>query len=263
MWNSVRGLPDATVNALRWVAAIPAAALPKRRWPRLEGQIPVSEAAPLSALVTILLGAAIGIPGFIEHTTAQVSRNNQLILDEAQKEAARPEGEEKLSPRDWGRMFVNASSLSLFTFILLTPAGWMSTYLGVSGMWRGIASLVDEPFGDPILTGIDALFTHRYRTARTRTEIRQREALEGPEVPDRIVQGAHAGIPGADLVVVSSRRKTHWDVGTVVDTGERWFRVTAIEERTIAGRLRTLYALREHNDFEAFRRRVQYTIPNP
>ena len=70
-----------------------------------------------------------------------------------------------------------------------------------------------------------------------------------------------AGIADADLVIVCARRKPEWDTGTAVDTGTRWFRVTSIEERTIAGRLRTLYGLKEHKDLEVFRRCVRYELP--
>jgi hypothetical protein len=56
--------------------------------------------------------------------TEQVSRNNRAILDAATGQAARPPSSDKLSDREWGRMFVTASGLSLFTFIFLTPAGW-------------------------------------------------------------------------------------------------------------------------------------------
>ena len=92
--------------------------------------------------------------------------------------------------------------------------------------------------------------------ARTR-----REMLEGPAVADRVVLGSHIGVAGAELVIVCARRKPLWDVGTVVDTGEQWFRVTSIEERTIGGRLRTLYGLTEHRDSGAIRRAVRYDMP--
>lgn len=104
-------------------------------------------------------------------------------------------------------MFVHASSLSLFTFIFLTPAGWASTYLGISGTLRGIAAAIDDPFGDPILTGVDAILLHGARRSRAHLSRRQRESLEGPDVPDRVVRGSHIGIVAAELVIVSARRK--------------------------------------------------------
>ena len=85
--------------------------------------------------------------------------------------------------------------------------------------------------------------------------------LEGPEIPDRVVPGAQVGLPDALLVVVASRRKPDWDAGTVVITPGSIYRVGTIVERTIRGRLRTLYPLTEHKDFEAFRRTVHYDMP--
>ena len=249
------------VNAIVWVAGLLAASLPKRWWPRLDPHIPVTASAPLASVLTVLLAGVGGISGFINYATDQVSLNNRAVLTAAQREAARPLSEEKLSDKDWGRMFVGISSLSIFTFIFLTPAGWASTYFGMSGTWRAVAAAIDDPFGDPILTGLDALVLTGVRRARARRARRQREALEGPEAADRVVRGSHIGVPGADLVIVAARRKPSWDVGTVVDTGHRWYRVTSIEERTVGEWLRTLYALTPHQDHEAFRRRVHYDLP--
>ena len=262
MWKGVREFPPALVNTLAWIAGVAAASLPKRWWPILDPSVPVTDSASIASILTVLLAGVIGVPGFIEHTAQQVSLNNRAVLAEAQKAAAKPEADETLSQRDWGRMFVGVSSLSLFTFIFLTPAGWASTYLGISGTWRAIAAAVDDPFGDPILTGVDTLLVRGARRAHSHAERRQRETLEGPDVPDRVVRGSHLGIAGAELVIVSARRKPSWDAGTVVDTGEGWYRVASIQERTIGGWLRTLYALSRHEDHEVFRRCVRYTMPS-
>ena len=262
MWKGVREFPRALVNTLAWIAGVAAASLPKRWWPILDPYVPATDSASIAAILTLLVAGAIGVPGFIDHTQQQVSLNNRAVLAEAHKAAARPEAEETLSQRDWGRMFVGVSSLSLFTFIFLTPAGWASTYLGISGTWRAIAAAVDDPFGDPILTGLDTLLVRGARRVHNHAERRQRELLEGPEVPDRVVRGSHIGIAGAELVVISARRKPSWDAGTVVDTGEGWYRVASIQERTIGGWLRTLYALSRHEDHEAFRRCVRYKMPS-
>jgi hypothetical protein len=262
VWKSVREFPRALVNALAWIAGVAAASVPKRWWPMMDPYVPVTESASIAAILTLLVAGAIGVPGFIDHTQQQVSLNNRAVLAEAQKAAARPEADETLSQRDWGRMFVGVSSLSLFTFIFLTPAGWASTYLGISGTWRAIAAAVGDPFGDPILTGVDSLLLRGARRTRAAAARQQREMLEGPEVPDRVVRGSHIGIAGAELVIISARRKPSWDAGTVVNTGEGWYRVTSIQERTIGGWLRTLYALSRHEDHEAFRRCVRYKMPS-
>jgi hypothetical protein len=261
MRKSLHQLPAACLNALAWIAGVAAAGLPKRWWPVLDPYVPASDSAGVAAIVTILAGAAIGVPGFIGHATEQVSRNNRAILDAATDQAARPPSSDKISDREWGRTFVTASGLSLFTFIFLTPAGWASTYLGISGVWRAVAAAVDDPFGDPLLTGLDSLFLRTARRGRAHIARRRRESLEGPEVPDRILRGSQVGTADTEVVIVSSRRKAFWDAGTVVDAGDRWYRVIGIEERTIQGRLRTLYRLNEHRDHEVFRRPVRYDIP--
>ena len=259
MWKSVR--ENALLNTLVWIAGVAAATLPKHWWPKLDPYVPATDSASIAGILTILVAGAIGVPGFIDHTVRQVSLNNQAVLAAATKAASRPEAEETLSQRDWGRMFVGVSSLSLFTFIFLTPAGWASTYLGISGTWRAIAAAVDDPFGDPILTAVDSVLLRGVRRARADAARRKRETFEGPVVPDRVVRGSHIGINGADLVIISARRKLSWNTGTVVDTGERWYRVTSIEERTIGNRLRTLYVLTRHRDHEVFRRGVRYDMP--
>jgi len=261
MWDGVRAFAGALLGVVTWIAGVAAATLPKRWWPVLDPYVPATDSAAISAILTILIAGAIGVPGFISHATEQVALNNEAILAAAQDQASRPASAETVSEREWGRMFVGASGLSVFTFIFLTPAGWASTYLGISGTWRGIAAAVDDPFGDPILTGLDVLVrggTRRIGSDFART---RREMLEGPVVADRVVPGPRLGVAGAELVIVSARRKPLWDVGTVVDTGEDWFRVASIEERTIAGRLRTLYGLTEHRDSEAIRRAVRYEMP--
>ena len=255
------GLARSILVLVEWAGGIVGASLPKRWWPALDAYVPASQSTLASAIVTVLAAGAIGIPGFISHTASQASLNNRATLMAAQREAAKPESQERFDERAWGRAIVGASSLSLFTFVLLTPAGWLSTYFGMSGTWRAIAAAVDDPFGDPVLTGLDALIVGGIVRARERRLRSRRESLEGPEVPDRIVPGSKVGMPGADLVVVSARRKAEWDKGTAVDTGDRWFRVTSIEERTIGGRLRTLYGLTEHHDLEVFRRCVRYELP--
>ena len=119
----------------------------------------------------------------------------------------------------------------------------------------------DDPFGDPILTGVDAVLFRLRTGQRTRAGIAAREALEGPEIPDRVVSASAAGIDGCDLVIVSSRQKPGWARGVAVFTQERCYRIGEPVERTIAGRLRTLYPLTEHKDFEAIRKSVHYELP--
>jgi hypothetical protein len=153
------------------------------------------------------------------------------------------------------------AGLSIFTFLLLTPKGWVTMYLGGSGAVRMGAAWFDDPIGDPILTAVDEIGRWMTRRQRLKTARRSRESLEGPEIPDRLVSSAAAGIPGCDLVVVVSRRKAGWDRGVVVFTQTGCYRIGEPVERTVAGRLRTLYPLTEHRDLEAIRRSVHYDLP--
>jgi len=235
-------------------AGIAAATLPARFWPDLDEHLPVTESAFIASLLTLLAGAAIGIPGFLNHATEQAAYNTQAMLNAATSTA--PEAQAVDSS-----MSVGMSSLSLFTFLLLTPSGWATMYLGLTGLIRTAAAALDDPHGDLLLTVVDGVLVRTIRGGQAYRNRTNREALEGPDVPDRVIAGAQVGLPDAHLVVVASRRKTDWDAGTVVITADAVYRVGVIVERTIRGRLRTLYPLTEHKDFETFRRTVHYTMP--
>ena len=59
----------------------------------------------------------------------------------------------------------------------------------------------------------------------------------------------------------ASRAKHGWENGVTVFTAGAAYRIGQPVERTIAGRLRTLYPLTEHKDFEAVRKSVHYDLP--
>lgn len=234
------------IRTLAFVAAMVAVLLPHRHWRRFPSWMPMESAAFLSGLATLFLGAAIGIPGFLEHITATVSLANETLL----------------KSDTWSRgMAGGFSGLSIFTFLLLTPKGWATSYLIGTGGLRMGAAWFDDVVGDPLLTIIDhAMF--RWRQRRSTLHAREaREALEGPEIPDRVVTPASAGIGGCDLVIVASRRKQGWERGVVVFTPAAVYRIGDPVERTVAGRLRTLYPLAEHKDLEAVRKSVAYDLP--
>jgi hypothetical protein len=239
---------------LKRAAGIAAAMLPARLWPSLDASLPVTESAFIASLLTLLAGAAIGIPGFLNHATEQAAFNTQAMLNAA---ASAAPGAQSVD----SSMSVGMTSLSLFTFLLLTPQGWATMYLGLTGLFRTVAAGLDDPHGDVLFTVVDGLLIRTLRRGQVRRTRTNREALEGPSVPDRVVPGAQVGLPGAELVVVASRRKTDWDAGTVVITPGAVYRVGTVVERTIRGRLCTLYPLTEHKDFEAFRRTVHYELP--
>ena len=179
------------------IVGLLAAWLPHRRWRAVPLWIPVERAAFASGLITFLAGAAIGIPGFLEHAGANVSFLNETLVREAQRSVA----------VDYNRGMVQGfAGLSIFTFLLLTPTGLLTSYLLVSGGIRAASAWFEDPVGDPILTGIDYALTGGRERRRREGARRLREALEGPEVADRVVTATAAGVPACDLVIVSSRR---------------------------------------------------------
>jgi hypothetical protein len=236
----------------RFVAAIAASLLPRRHWDALPPAIPVEMGAFASGIATLLAGTAIGIPAFIDHARQATSLGVDAMLHRTftDPNAGYSQG-----------LVQGFSGLSIFTFLLLTPIGWLTTYLVCTGTVRGIAAYFDDPVGDPLLTGIDAIVSGRLRIRRTRKARAERETLEGPEVPDRVVSASAAGIPDCDFAIVSSRRKPGWEPGAAVFTRDGCYRIGEPVERTIHGRLRTIYPLTEHSDFEAVRRSVRYDLP--
>jgi hypothetical protein len=239
-------------GAAIFLGAMAGAWLPHRYWARLPASFPMETAAFVAGLATLFLGAAIGIPGFLAHAHATTS----LGLDaELHNVFTNPAAGYRQG------LVQGFAGLSIFTFLLLTPTGWVTLYLIVSGTGRAMAAWFDDPIGDPLLTGLDMIVSGRTQERRNRRAQAEREALEGPAVADRLVSSAAAGIPGCDFVIVSSRRKPAWERGVAVFTPDACYRVGDPVEQTIQGRLRYLYPLTEHADLEVIRRSVQYDLP--
>lgn len=234
-----------------------AALLPARWWPSVDARLDPARHTTASGVVTILLAAAMGVPGFLAHAGANASRANTAMLEVAVAQAG---GGTHGEPEVTTAFAQGLTALSLFTFLLFTPRGLLTLYLAASGTLRVAAAIADDPMGDPLLTAADVAVHLRRNRRQTQRRAAERLALEGTEVPDRVVTGAQAGLD-ADLVVVSSRVKEGWTENTVLFSGARAFRIGAPVERMIAGRLRTLYPLREHRDLEAARRSVHYELP--
>ena len=245
--NHLVGVVLSLGEALRRVAGVGAAVLPRRWWDALDCYVPAIDSALVSGILTFMVGASLGIVSFVSHATGWAAETNRLVL-----------GSPDLALSGAGSI---SMLLAFFTFLFFTPWGWITLYLTFSGFIRAGAAAFSESFGDPLLTGLDALAFGTTRRARARRARARREALEGPEVPDRIVPGSKVGMRGVDLVIVASRVKPGWNKGTVVMSATKAYRVGTVEERTIAGRLRTLYPLTEHKDLEVFRRTVHYDLP--
>jgi hypothetical protein len=243
---------------VRFTIAIVASLLPRYYWRRLEEFVPVSRAALLSGIISVLAASAIGIPAYLQFTEASARGAVQAMLRATGWIApgAGPAPTVDTALTGWvGTWF------SPVTFLLATPAGLVSAYLLTTGFFRALSAYVDDARGDPVLTVIDAVVRRTRTKAQTRRIREAREALEGPEVPDRLVTGQAAGFPGAHLVVVASRRKPDWEPGAFIITADKWYRLGVPAERHLPGGLRTLYPLTEIADHEVLRRGVPYELP--
>jgi len=245
-------------GVLTFLAAMVAVLLPFRLWPRLPSSFDMTRAAMASGLVTFFLAAAIGIPGFLEHAGFLVSETNALTLKVAEQQIQ--SGMRDDDPKAI-RFAPAMNAFALFTFLLMTPKGWATLYLGGTGSIRLAAAWFEDPVGDPVLTGLDAILWRARARRRVEEERRTRELLEGPELRDRLVSSERAGIPGCDLVIVSARRKPGWARDVVVYTADSCYRIGDPVERVVAGHVRTLYPLTEHIDLEVVRKSVNYDLP--
>ncbi len=239
------------------MGGVAAAFLPPRYWSQFDDRLPVTSSGTLSGVLTFMTGGVLGVVGFIRYAGAQASALNTAMLKVAERQLAQPPGGNEITSTT--PMFVNA--IAPVAFLFFTPLGLICLYLIVTGAIRGIANVVEDPLGDPLLTGADLALRAARTRRQARSDARRREDAEGPEIPDRAVSGRAAGLPGADVVIVSSRRKNGWTAGLIVMTTERWYRLGEPVERVVEGRLRTLYPLKEHNDLEAARRTVHYELP--
>lgn len=221
----------ALVDAL---LALPGALLPRQRWDSLD--LPIQNVVLASSLLTCLGGAALGITGFFAHMA------------------------DILAQREWTAppMMI----LEFVSYVLATPRGLFSLYLAISGLIRSISWLVDEPLGDPILTGIDHLVSNTTASRRTRVARVARERLEGTVEPDRRYDGEWAGLTGVDYVVVAARRKPGWTKGTWVITGDGWFTLGEPFDRPTPNGLRTVYPLTlQTTTLDVLRKGVSYELP--
>lgn len=243
------------IAVYRPVAALVAAFLPRRRWDAFP-ELPIARMAVLSGTLTCLAAIVFGVVGFLAHAQRAADALAGLTLHVAERQARYEIGGEVTTT-----MMQGASGLSIVSFLFLTPLGLCMMYLAVTGLLRGVAALVDDPVGDPLLTAIDRVVTRRADGLRRARDRRARERLEGEEVPDRLwpAQAVHAA--GFDYVVVSSRRKTGWTPGTFVITSDKWYTVGEAFEVRLPGGLRTLYPLKEQRTNEVLRRAVQYELP--
>ena len=243
---------------VRFIFAIPLGLAPRRYWRSLDVYAPVTGAALLSAIATVFLGAAIGIPAYLNYAQQTAGAAVDMMLQAAGWKPMPAGGTATIAG---AQLTWVAGSMNIWAFFLTAPAGIASVYIVATGWIRIIAWYVDDAWGDPLLTIADSLvrrswFRHKAAAAKS-----DREKREGAEVPDILLTGADAGVPDCDLVVVASRRKAEWDAGAIVVTDDKWFKLGAPLEQQMPGGWRTLYPLTELHHHEVLRRAVRYTLP--
>jgi nucleotide-binding universal stress UspA family protein len=248
---------EALANLARALASLPLALLPRRHWewfPRL----PIRAAAVPSAFATLAVGLYAGGRGFMAYARHAADSVNTAMLDAAARQL---QGQGTAGPPVTTLSSQAFSALSPFAFVLATPLGWLASYLVISGVLRAVSAGVDQPIGDPLLTGIDALASRRRQRALESSRRLARERQEGPEVADRLITGEACGLPAADLVVIASRRKGDWSAGTIVVTPDAWYRLAEPFDVTLPQGVRTAYPLTKLETTEVLRRSVSYTLP--
>lgn len=192
-------------------------------------------------------GVAIGMSGFLDYAWEITSRTTDAFM------AAH--GDDVLLP--------GSGMAILPMFLLATPAGLLSLYLTATGFLRAVeVFLLDHRRGDPVLTLIDAACQGMSRRLRDGSSRRTRERLEGPAVPDRLVGGARVGRPDVPLVLLASRAKPDWAVGSyLVGRDGTAHRIGApFDYKTPAG-LRTAYPLTPLTTLEPIRHAIAYELP--
>jgi hypothetical protein len=234
--------------------AIPCALLPKHYWQSFD--LPMANMAPLSAWLTMLGGFMVGVPGYFAYLQRLRGVKAASILDisTAQLEGRLPETAQ-----------VSAVPSVLYMTaplqFLLTPIGFAAGYMVFTGLYRVVASFVDEAQGDPILTGVDALWRKLFTTRQQRTVRVARERLERADEPDRRYDGEWAGLADVDFVIVAARRKPDWTKGTWVITDDGWFVLGEPFDRPMPNGLRTVYPLTAQKTLEPVRKSVAYEFP--
>ena len=242
---------------LRFLAAAALSLLPRRTWPRYSEIGPIHAAAILSALVTIVAGIVFGGLGFLDFAEEAASGANDAMLDVASGQADGSIGGAPVSSS--APMFL--SMFAALGYAIGTWSGRFASYLVLSGGVRAIAAMLDDPLGDPILTGLHHVAT-RWRDRRSDRRSREaRESLEGTEAPDVLLPAERLSVEGATWVVLASRRKPGWERGVTVITDEGWFALGEPFDLPTPQGLRTAYPLAEPKETDVLRASVTYALP--
>jgi hypothetical protein len=240
---------------LPFLGAVLVSYLPRRHWPRFQS-LPVDTAAPLTAVLTLIVAGVTGIGAFMSYTDGVVAKSGelQLAIAERQVRGELPE----TTVVSTGPMAV--ALLSPLAFMFLTPTGAAATYFVMSSFVRALVWLTDSAMGDPVLTALDHAVHATSKGVRARVDRHAREHAEGARVPDRVYEGTWAGLD-ADYVVVASRQKPEWVRGTTVMTRDDCFTLGAPFDLSTPDGLRTVYPLTRQRQTEVVRSAVQYEMP--
>ena len=238
------------------IGAIFVTLLPRRYWPRFDW-MPLHVMAPVSGLLTVLTGAALGIVGFFAYLERVKTSPAASILEISKLQVADKLPETAVVSGVPSAIWMTAP----LAFAFFTPLGLFSIYLLGSGLARAVSGWIAEPHGDPVLTGIDWLVTRTRTTTRERSVSRARLEAEGAAEPDRLYPGTWASLPDVDLVVVASRRKPGWQKGTFVITPDGWFTLGEPFDRKTPQGMRTVYPLTLQKDNAVLRKGVSYELP--
>lgn len=246
---------DVFLTPVRLLAGLAAATLPRRLWNEWEGRIPVAAMALPAALLAVFLGFGLGIPSFLRYAQRLGTATGDMVI------AASEQVNTGSAPSTAPAYAWFSIMLALPAFAFFTPMGLASTYLVVSGTARALCWSADDPIGDPLLTGLDAVVRRSRAESLRRRTTAARNAREGAPVPDALVTGRALGVPEAEYVVIASRQKPGWDKGVFVLTAGRRFKLGEPLDRRFPDGLRALYPLVEAPAAEATRRAVSYVLP--
>jgi hypothetical protein len=120
-----------------------------------------------------------------------------------------------------------------------------------------VAGFLPKRYWDDIDLPVRLLTSRQDRTKRN-----ERLALEKADEPDRLYDGAWAGLEGVDYVVVAARRKPGWIKGTWVITGDGWFTLGEPFDRPMPNGLRTIYPLTlQTTTLDVLRKGVSCELP--
>lgn len=221
--------------------------LPARYWQEIRS------GALISILLTFAAGGYVGLRGLLAYA-GRASEEAARVMLQGGVPGSGDQNTQMIAA-------MQSPVVAALAFFLFTPTGWLADYLVLSAIFRGIALAVDNPWGDPILEGVDRVVRDKSVEVKARQEAEAREKAEGPEVPDQVLECRKFAGKEADYVVVASRRKEGWTLATTVVVDAVRLRLGEPRDMTIEGRLRTCYPLKVIRDIQVDRRIVHYSWP--